>query len=180
MEIKNIMFRPSSAKTDDASECPFESAVFSELPPVIQEEQTPSYVKSECDDSLRQQIPDVSDEPLICRDFTIVDDTIVHIPTGEYIPNSGIDVLLLSARPYNALRRGGIKTIVQLADLTMAELQNVRNLGKNSYNEVVRLFNQFLYKQVSSENQDLTNQRSCGIAESIGERSDRNAHCGYF
>lgn len=48
-----------------------------------------------------------------------------------------IEDLNLSVRSYNCLRRAGIKTLGNIADMTMDNLMCVRNLGRKSANEVV-------------------------------------------
>jgi DNA-directed RNA polymerase subunit alpha len=47
-----------------------------------------------------------------------------------------IDELDLSVRSYNCLKRAGINTVQELAQLDEADLMRVRNLGKKSMDEV--------------------------------------------
>lgn len=50
---------------------------------------------------------------------------------------SGIDVLNLSVRSYNALCRAGIMTLHELIGrLNEGSLKNIRNLGAKSYSEI--------------------------------------------
>jgi DNA-directed RNA polymerase subunit alpha len=52
------------------------------------------------------------------------------------IANSSIDVLDLSTRTYNALKRSDITTIGQLLQLDENKLGSVRNLGQKSVDEI--------------------------------------------
>ncbi len=47
-----------------------------------------------------------------------------------------LDVLGLSARPYNALMRAGITTIGQLAAMSHAQIREVRNVGEKAFAEI--------------------------------------------
>jgi DNA-directed RNA polymerase subunit alpha len=47
-----------------------------------------------------------------------------------------IDELDLSVRSYNCLKRAGINSVQELAQLDEADLMRVRNLGKKSMDEV--------------------------------------------
>jgi len=51
-------------------------------------------------------------------------------------PEDDIEVLGLSIRAYNCLRRFGIRTVADLCQMTEAELQRVRNIGTKSAMEV--------------------------------------------
>ena len=48
-----------------------------------------------------------------------------------------IEDLNLSVRSYNCLRRAGVKTILDLTEMTEEDLIKVRNLGRKSYKEIV-------------------------------------------
>jgi len=47
-----------------------------------------------------------------------------------------IDDLELSVRSYNCLKRQGIRTIQELADMTRADVEKIKNLGKTSLREI--------------------------------------------
>ena len=49
-----------------------------------------------------------------------------------------IEDLDLSIRAYNCLKRAGIHTVEQLRSLSLEELQNIRNLGKKSVEDICR------------------------------------------
>lgn len=64
-----------------------------------------------------------------------------HTETGGRTTSSisaSIDELELSVRSYNCLKRAGIHTITQLIDKTRTEIENIRNLGKKSYKEILK------------------------------------------
>ena len=47
-----------------------------------------------------------------------------------------LEKLDLSVRTFNILKRAGIDTVEELAALSDTELQNIRNLGRRSYDEI--------------------------------------------
>lgn len=53
------------------------------------------------------------------------------------ILNRQIEVLNLSTRTRNCLKRANINTVGELSKLTTVELYKIRNMGKNSVNEIV-------------------------------------------
>lgn len=53
------------------------------------------------------------------------------------IYDTDIIVLGLSCRSFNCLKRAGLNTIGDIAELSESELRNIRNFGKKSFNEVV-------------------------------------------
>lgn len=55
----------------------------------------------------------------------------------QKILKMGIDELELSVRSYNCLKRAGINTVGELVKNTPEDLMKVRNLGRNSYLEVM-------------------------------------------
>lgn len=57
----------------------------------------------------------------------------------EQILGLEIDELDLSVRSYNCLNRAGIKTLGDITNLSSLELLRVRNLGKRSYDEIVKV-----------------------------------------
>ena len=48
-----------------------------------------------------------------------------------------IDVLELSVRSYNCLKRAGINTVSELTNKTPDDMMKVRNLGRKSLEEVL-------------------------------------------
>lgn len=48
-----------------------------------------------------------------------------------------IDQLELTMRSFNCLKQNGINTIPELTNLTMQELEQFKNLGKKSLNEII-------------------------------------------
>ena len=57
-----------------------------------------------------------------------------------------IDDLALSARSFNCLDRAEIKYIGEIALMSEADLKNVKNLGKKSYEEIIEKVNEFGFK----------------------------------
>lgn len=54
------------------------------------------------------------------------------------IPNLYLEELELSVRTYMCLRRAGVKTLYDIMNFTEVDLMKVRNLGRNSYDEVLK------------------------------------------
>ena len=50
------------------------------------------------------------------------------------------------ARTYNCLARAGLENLGDIADLTYNELISIRNLGKKSYGDVVKVLSQYNLK----------------------------------
>ncbi len=50
------------------------------------------------------------------------------------LPISSLD---LSVRSYNSLKRAGYSKVADLSNLTLPELENIKNLGKKSVNEII-------------------------------------------
>ena len=69
-------------------------------------------------------------------------------PVSEHEPVSAqdvpIDVLGLSTRPYNALRRIGVDTIAQLARMSAEEIHGVYGIGARSYAEIEEKLSTYL------------------------------------
>ena len=57
----------------------------------------------------------------------------------EQVLSLRIDELDLSVRSYNCLNRAGIETLGDITNLSSFELLRVRNLGKRSYDEIVKV-----------------------------------------
>ena len=55
----------------------------------------------------------------------------------EKILEKSIEELELSVRSFNCLKRAGIATVEDLANITESEMMKVRNLGKKSLDEVI-------------------------------------------
>lgn len=66
--------------------------------------------------------------------------TVIKTKTEQIVNENklakGIGELDLTVRSYNCLKRAGINTLEELCGKTRAELENVRNLGKKSLNEI--------------------------------------------
>lgn len=62
------------------------------------------------------------------------------------LKDTSITELNLSIRPYNCLRRTGIKTIGETLELTTDELKTIRNLGRNSLCEIQEKCEEYLLK----------------------------------
>ncbi len=112
-------------------------------PPLAEEQFQPA--------SNRAIVSESDRDSVLCTGFTVENGSIIHVPSGTYIHNRKIDVLSLSIRAYNALRRSRIETIVQLAQLTLTQLQNIKNLGKNSVEEVLNRLDHFLSQHIRKE-----------------------------
>ena len=78
----------------------------------------------------------------VARKLEAADDMMKSVNSSkEYclIPlDTPIEDLKLSARPYNCLCRARIRTLDELADLTESDLLKMTNLGKHSFDEIVR------------------------------------------
>jgi len=57
-----------------------------------------------------------------------------------------LEILDLSVRSYNCLCRAGIDTVEKLIQRSEKELFEVRNLGRNGFEEVVRIKNNIIQK----------------------------------
>ena len=61
----------------------------------------------------------------------------IQIPFGQAVCRTDIDELALSVRTFNALKRGGIRTVGDVIDaITQGKLMGVRNLGCKSSAEI--------------------------------------------
>lgn len=74
----------------------------------------------------------------------------------KYIDDCLIETLGLSTRPYNALKRADIICLSQLVEYSLPELMEVKNLGTQSFNEVVETVHLLglLFKGEGSVNKD--------------------------
>lgn len=54
--------------------------------------------------------------------------------------NRETDTLPLSVRPTNSLRRNGYRLVGDVANATIAELQQIRGMGKKSLDEIIKVF----------------------------------------
>ncbi|MCQ2956635.1 MAG: hypothetical protein MJ233_01990 [Mycoplasmoidaceae bacterium] len=54
----------------------------------------------------------------------------------QAVTSVSIDDLELSVRSYNCLKRSGIRTIQELANMTRADVEKIKNLGKTSLREI--------------------------------------------
>ncbi|MGN0584378.1 MAG: DNA-directed RNA polymerase subunit alpha C-terminal domain-containing protein [Ruminococcus sp.] len=165
---------PNTMQTE--SDCPFGGAAFSlsDLSPIPEDICEPEYLKPAETEEESQSDFQVTNKPeydydsLLGVEFRVENDNIVHTPSGSVINNAEIEVLLLSPRSYNALRRNGIERIVQLANIKMSILKSLKNLGKSSIEEIVSKLNQFLKGEIEKEcaPNNLANQENCGMSES--------------
>lgn len=72
----------------------------------------------------------------LINELYIEEDMIIYRKTGKTIPDVRVDVLNLSRRPYNCLRRAKIQLLSQLIGAFPLEEQKIRNLGIQSINEI--------------------------------------------
>lgn len=70
-------------------------------------------------------------------------------PIYKELLNEPIDVLRLSTRPYNALRRQGIELLTEIPK--SAELRNIRNLGMTSIYEIMDKFFVYHYYRLNED-----------------------------
>lgn len=63
----------------------------------------------------------------------------IKLPNSVIIvdPSEKIEVLNLSVRPYNCIKRKGIHTVGQLCDRTSLEIAHIPNMGIKSFNEII-------------------------------------------
>ena len=73
--------------------------------------------------------------------------------------NDPIDVLVLSIRSYNALKRGGIRTVKQLAKMSDQEIQDVRNVGIKAFTEIKEKLRDYLIEHSLSTEFSLSGVR---------------------
>lgn len=66
----------------------------------------------------------------------------IHLPSSASL--APIEVLQLSVRSFNSLKRGGIHTIGQLSRMSVDDLRSIRNLGENSLAEIFQQLEQAL------------------------------------
>ncbi len=161
------------------SDCPFGEGGFSpsSAPPMPEDSSVPSYLKisdeNVQDVLFEEPVAEPAEEQkseLLKSDYKIVNGVIVHIPSGTGIWNYNIEALSLSVRAYNALRRAGIKTITQIATLTLTQLEHIKNFGKTSSEETIRNLNYFLDEYIKKDGEiDLTYPDFCGIPDSTEE-----------
>ncbi|AEG73740.1 DNA-directed RNA polymerase alpha subunit [Mycoplasma haemofelis str. Langford 1] len=60
-----------------------------------------------------------------------------EVATKKVAMATPIDELELTMRSFNCLKQNGINTITELAEMTRAEAENIKNLGKKSLNEII-------------------------------------------
>ena len=78
--------------------------------------------------------------PVLKRLITYIESLEQLIPeavTSESLLDQRIEVLDLSTRSYNALRRAGVDTLRDLSQRSLRELEKVRSLGRKSLMEIV-------------------------------------------
>lgn len=161
-------------REQEDSDCPFGGSAFSllSIPPVSEESVIPSYLKI-AEEKTQAEIAKATDEEtekelLLNEDYKVNNGVIIHILSGKRVPDQEIEKLSLSVRAYNALRRAGIKTITQLAALTIPELHSIKNLGKNTAKEIIESLHHFLDAYIKKDSAiDLTDQEICVIPNPI-------------
>lgn len=65
----------------------------------------------------------------------------INIISQNNDDNREIEVLELSVRSFNCLKRAGYNTVQQVKNATLDEMMKVRNLGRNSLNEIEQILN---------------------------------------
>ncbi len=65
----------------------------------------------------------------------------IDILTKVNEDNTPIEDLNLSIRTTNCLKRANIKTVQEIKAMSMEDVMRIRNLGRNSYNELERVLN---------------------------------------
>ncbi|MFV0555884.1 MAG: DNA-directed RNA polymerase subunit alpha [Lactovum sp.] len=75
---------------------------------------------------------DLSESARVTSNMTVPQETV-----SERVMDKTIEELDLSVRAYNSLKRAGINTVLDLADMNITEIQKIKNLGKKSFEEVV-------------------------------------------
>lgn len=56
---------------------------------------------------------------------------------GCGLPNPSLEEMDLSVRAYNVLKRAGLNTAKDIAELDYFQILRIRNIGKHTYNEVI-------------------------------------------
>ena len=56
---------------------------------------------------------------------------------GCGLPNPSLEEMDLSVRAYNVLKRAGLNTAKDIAELDYLQILRIRNLGKHTYDEVI-------------------------------------------
>ena len=89
----------------------------------------------------------------------------------KYAPTN-IEAIDLSVRSYNCLKRAGIGTLQQLAQLSYNDLIRIRNLGRRSVDEIIGKLNEYGYEIQGSdkEEQNHDKQGIFGVHEECGDK----------
>jgi len=100
--------------------------------------------KWECGDSY----PDVTMLPVLAKFFNITVDELIgaeeeNTKTDEKVLKMTIEELDFLVRTYNCLKRAGILTVEDIISKTEEDMIKVRNLGKNSFEEIIEKLNSF-------------------------------------
>jgi len=82
---------------------------------------------------------DISPEELLIVEDTVTTKDIIHKKMLSIL----IDDVDLSVRAYNGLRRAGIHTLGDIANLTEDELRAIRNIGGRTLSEIKDLLNSY-------------------------------------
>lgn len=78
-----------------------------------------------------------------------------HELRRKYAPTS-IEHMDLSVRSYNCLKRVGIGTLQQLAQLSYDDLIRIRNLGRRSVDEIIGKLNEYGYEIRKNDEEEQT------------------------
>lgn len=70
----------------------------------------------------------------------------------ERFKSMPIEKLNISVRTYNCLKRRGISTVGEVAEMSNEEMKRIRNLGIEGYNEIIEKLEE-AKKSMSSETQ---------------------------
>ncbi len=75
------------------------------------------------------------DNPSFCNDFDIQEDNMESDDTGWMGMDD--DMPMISVRTYNCLKRAGINSLSELANMTSDDMMKVRNLGRKTLEELI-------------------------------------------
>jgi DNA-directed RNA polymerase subunit alpha len=65
--------------------------------------------------------------------------TVSPVATAPTTISTPITDLELSVRSFNCLKRQGIHTVQELTQLSRTEIENIKNLGKKSLREIIKI-----------------------------------------
>lgn len=85
---------------------------------------------------------DVVEVDVRCR-FFLGDESLLRCLSKDDINKVGIEELDLSVRSYNCLSRAGCKTVGDICCMTHDDLCRVRNLGRHSVDEIIKVLSKY-------------------------------------